>query len=93
MADVNVNVGWLTFFVCCLRRGLWYQNLLDNRRSELKDYLFIIYPFGIFDRESGMVLSEPSRFIREIDDKILEKFILTDEQDSNSDENNDKELE
>ena len=45
--------------------------------TRAKDYLYIVYPFGIFDRESGMVLSEPSRFIREIGDEFLEKFILT----------------
>ena len=54
--------------------------------TRAKDYLYIVYPFGIFDRESGMVLSEPSRFIQEIDDKILEKYILTDEEDSEEEE-------
>lgn len=54
--------------------------------TRAKDYLYIVYPFGIFDRESGMVLSEPSRFIQEIDDKILEKYILTDEEDSDEEE-------
>lgn len=45
--------------------------------TRAKDYLYIVYPFGIFDRESGMVLSEPSRFINEINDNLLEKYILT----------------
>lgn len=54
--------------------------------TRAKDYLYIVYPFGIFDRESGMVLSEPSRFIQEIDDKILEKYILTDEEISDEEE-------
>jgi DNA helicase-2/ATP-dependent DNA helicase PcrA len=49
--------------------------------TRAKDYLYIVYPFGIFDRESGMVLSEPSRFINEIGDELLEKFILTEDED------------
>ena len=54
--------------------------------TRAKDYLYIVYPFGIFDRESGMVLSEPSRFIREIEDELLEKFILTEEEENEEDE-------
>ena len=41
--------------------------------------MMVTIKFGIFDRESGMVLSEPSRFISEIEDGLLEKFILTEE--------------
>lgn len=54
--------------------------------TRAKDNLYIVHPFGIFDRESGMVLSEPSRFIREIGDDFLEKFILTEDEENNNEE-------
>jgi DNA helicase-2/ATP-dependent DNA helicase PcrA len=55
-------------------RRLFYVAL-----TRAKDNLYIISPFGIFDRESGTVLSEPSRFIRDIGEDLLEKFILTED--------------
>lgn len=54
--------------------------------TRAKDLLYLVYPFGIFDRESGMVLSEPSRFVREIEDEFLEKFILTEEKDESNED-------
>ena len=31
--------------------------------TRAKEHLFITYPINIYDRESGLVLSKPSRFI------------------------------
>jgi len=46
--------------------------------TRAKEYLYITYPINIFDRESGMVLSKPSRFIDGIGEEILDKYILDD---------------
>jgi DNA helicase-2/ATP-dependent DNA helicase PcrA len=44
--------------------------------TRAKDYLFISYPVNIFDRESGVVLSRPSRFLDAIDEKFAERYII-----------------
>lgn len=47
--------------------------------TRAKDYLYISYPTNIYDRESGFVLSEPSRFIKGLSDEIIDRYILDDE--------------
>lgn len=54
-------------------RRLFYVAL-----TRAKDLLYITYPNNIFDRESGFVLSEPSRFIDSINEKFTDKYIITD---------------
>ncbi len=44
--------------------------------TRAKDHLFITYPINIFDRESGAVLSKPSRFIEGIGDHLLEPWVV-----------------
>ena len=44
--------------------------------TRAKDYLYITYPVNIFDRETGTVLSKPSRFIQGIDERLLEPWII-----------------
>jgi DNA helicase-2/ATP-dependent DNA helicase PcrA len=44
--------------------------------TRAKDHLFISYPINIFDRESGSVLSKPSRFIEGIGENLLEPWII-----------------
>ena len=44
--------------------------------TRAKENLFITYPMNIFDRESGMILTNPSRFIRGIDEKLLEPWVV-----------------
>ena len=44
--------------------------------TRAKDHLFITYPINIFDRESGTVLSKPSRFIDGISENLLEPWIV-----------------
>ena len=58
------------------------DNLEEERRlfyvacTRAKDHLYITYPINVYDRESGMVLSKPSRFLDGIDDTLVEYFIL-----------------
>lgn len=47
--------------------------------TRAKDYIFITYPLEHFDREAGCVLSKPSRFIYGIDEDVLEKCIVEEE--------------
>ncbi len=56
--------------------------------TRAKDDLYISYPTNIFDRATGFVLSDPSRFLKDIDEKFYEKYLLVGEEDE--DEENDK---
>ncbi len=47
--------------------------------TRAKDILCLSYPMNIFDRESGSVLSQPSRFLEAIDEKYFDKFIISEE--------------
>ncbi len=45
-----------------------------------KQRLYLSYPVNIFDRESGVVLSHPSRFVQGIGEDILDQFVLSEEE-------------
>jgi len=47
--------------------------------TRAKEHLFITYPINVYDRESGMILSKPSRFIDGIPEKLLERWTPVDE--------------
>jgi DNA helicase-2/ATP-dependent DNA helicase PcrA len=47
--------------------------------TRAKDYLYLVYPINIYDRESGSVLSLPSRFLNSIDENIAETYYLSSE--------------
>ena len=44
--------------------------------TRAKTDLYITYPIDMFDHSTGMVLSKPSRFIEDIDETLLEKWII-----------------
>lgn len=46
--------------------------------TRARDELIISYPTRIFDRESGIVLSKPSRFLDGITDELADKYIIED---------------
>ncbi len=48
--------------------------------TRAKEHLFISYPVNIYDRESGTVLSKPSRFLDGLGEELLEKWVITDEE-------------
>jgi len=58
------------------------QTLEEERRlfyvacTRAKEKLYITYPMSIFDREQGIVLSKPSRFIENISEDIAERFVI-----------------
>jgi DNA helicase-2/ATP-dependent DNA helicase PcrA len=45
--------------------------------TRAKEHLFITYPINIYDRETGMVLSKPSRFLEGLDENLLEQWVIT----------------
>jgi DNA helicase-2/ATP-dependent DNA helicase PcrA len=47
--------------------------------TRAKENLFITYPVNIYDRETGMVLSKPSRFIEGLEEKVLEPWTVDEE--------------
>jgi DNA helicase-2/ATP-dependent DNA helicase PcrA len=44
--------------------------------TRARDHLFITYPINIYDRESGMVLSKPSRFIAGLPENLLDTMVV-----------------
>jgi DNA helicase-2/ATP-dependent DNA helicase PcrA len=47
--------------------------------TRAQENLFITYPINIYDRESGLVLSKPSRFISGIPGALFETWVLDEE--------------
>lgn len=44
--------------------------------TRAKEHLFITYPINIYDRESGLILTKPSRFLEGIDGNLLEPWVV-----------------
>lgn len=61
------------------------ESLEEERRlmyvaaTRAKQLLYFSYPIDMFDHSTGVVLSQPSRFIEKIDEDILEKWCLVEE--------------
>ena len=47
--------------------------------TRAKENLFVTYPINIYDRETGMVLSKPSRFLEGLDKNLLEPWVIDEE--------------
>ncbi|MBC8144660.1 MAG: ATP-dependent helicase [bacterium] len=62
-----------------------HESIEEERRmmyvatTRAKDRLAISYPVNIYDRESGSVLSKPSRFIEGISEEIAERWVVQEE--------------
>jgi ATP-dependent DNA helicase UvrD/PcrA len=79
------GLEWQVVFVIWLVDGRFpsYHNLHDGEETEeerrllyvavtrAKDHLHLSYPIDIYDRSSGMVLGQPSRFIEGLPDGLL----------------------
>jgi DNA helicase II / ATP-dependent DNA helicase PcrA len=55
------------------------RRLMYVAATRAKQNLFISYPMNIFDRESGTTLSKPSRFISEVNPKLISQWLLEEE--------------
>jgi DNA helicase-2/ATP-dependent DNA helicase PcrA len=47
--------------------------------TRAKENLFVTYPINIYDRESGLILSKPSRFISGMPENLLDTWVLDEE--------------
>ena len=47
--------------------------------TRAKENLFVTYPINIYDRESGTILTKPSRFLEGLDEKLLEPWVIDEE--------------
>jgi len=61
------------------------EELEEERRlmyvacTRAKENLFITYPINIYDRESGTILTKPSRFLDGLDHNLLEPWVIGEE--------------
>jgi DNA helicase II / ATP-dependent DNA helicase PcrA len=67
-------------------RAAMSDNAMEEERrlmyvacTRAKDNLFITYPVNVYDRESGFVLSKPSRFIAGIPDHLIDTWVVDQE--------------
>jgi len=67
------------------RAALSEEAMEEERRlmyvacTRAKENLFITYPINVYDRDSGMVLSKPSRFIAGLPENLLETMVIDEE--------------
>jgi DNA helicase-2/ATP-dependent DNA helicase PcrA len=67
------------------RAALREEAMEEERRlmyvacTRAKENLFIAYPINIYDRESGLVLSKPSRFIAGLPEQLLDTWVIDEE--------------
>ncbi len=47
--------------------------------TRAKEHLYITYPINVYDRESGLVLSKPSRFIAGLPEELLDTWVIDEE--------------
>ncbi|MBI3766856.1 MAG: ATP-binding domain-containing protein [Ignavibacteriales bacterium] len=47
--------------------------------TRAKEHLFITYPINVYDRETGTILTKPSRFLEGLDEKLLEPWVIGEE--------------
>lgn len=48
--------------------------------TRAKEHLLITYPINIYDRETGVVLSKPSRFLEGLNENLIERWVITTEE-------------
>jgi DNA helicase-2/ATP-dependent DNA helicase PcrA len=84
------GLEWHSVFIIHLVEGFFpssrsadkIETLEEERRlmyvasTRAKQNLFISYPMNMFDREAGMTLSKPSRFITELNTDLAEGWLL-----------------
>ncbi|MCH7973743.1 MAG: ATP-dependent helicase, partial [Bacteroidetes bacterium] len=55
------------------------RRLMYVASTRAKQNLFVTYPMNMYDRERGITLSKPSRFISEFDSSLAENWLLEEE--------------
>jgi DNA helicase II / ATP-dependent DNA helicase PcrA len=86
------GLEWHTVFIIHCVEGYFpssrsaesIEQLEEERRlmyvasTRAKNNLFVTYPMNLYDREAGMTLSKPSRFISEISSDLAQGWLLDD---------------
>jgi DNA helicase-2/ATP-dependent DNA helicase PcrA len=84
------GLEWNSVFVICALEGRFPsmravasdEEIEEERRlmyvacTRAKENLIITYPMNIYDRESGMILTKPSRFVQGIGENLLEPWTV-----------------
>ena len=84
------GLEWNTVFVIyalegrfpTMRSAASDEEMEEERRlmyvacTRAKEHLIITYPMNIYDRESGLILTKPSRFIEGIGENLLEPWVV-----------------
>lgn len=87
------GLEWKVVFIIWILEGRFpsaksidsIESIEEERRlcyvacTRAKDFLYLTYPTNFFDRETGYVLSEPSRFVNNIDDNLIDKFVVVED--------------
>ena len=87
------GLEWHTVFIIYALDGMFPsaraegnpKDMEEERRlmyvacTRAKVDLIITYPAGIYDRESGMLLTKPSRFIGELPESLAERWVVSEE--------------
>jgi len=87
------GLEWHTVFIIYALDGrfptMYAANDVDELEEErrlmyvactrAKENLFITYPINIYDRESGTILTKPSRFLEGLNEKLLEPWVIDEE--------------
>lgn len=55
------------------------RRLMYVATTRAKNRLILSYPLDLYDREQGMTLTKPSRFIADLSDEIVERYVIEDE--------------
>lgn len=67
------------------RAALSEETMEEERRlmyvacTRAKENLFVTYPINIYDRESGLILTKPSRFIAGMPEHLLDTWVVNEE--------------
>jgi DNA helicase-2/ATP-dependent DNA helicase PcrA len=67
------------------RAAISEESMEEERRlmyvacTRAKENLYITYPINVYDRETGLVLSKPSRFIEGMPENLLDTWVIDEE--------------
>jgi DNA helicase II / ATP-dependent DNA helicase PcrA len=87
------GLEWNTVFVIyaldgrfpTTRAAATEESMEEERRlmyvacTRAKEHLYIAYPINVYDRETGLVLSKPSRFIAGMPENLLDLWVIDEE--------------
>jgi DNA helicase II / ATP-dependent DNA helicase PcrA len=87
------GLEWNTVFVIYALEGRFPNTRAANSEDEMeeerrlmyvactraKEFLYITYPINVYDRDSGLVLSKPSRFIAGMPENLLDTWVIDEE--------------